>query len=61
MSESLAFLKERTGGLLGSSVKWNFTKFLVAGDGATVKRYSPKTDPASMARDIEALLVDVAA
>jgi glutathione peroxidase len=56
-----AFLKERTGGLLGSSIKWNFTKFLVAGDGTTVKRYSPKTDPAAMAKDIEALLSDIAA
>ena len=56
-----AFLKERTGGLLGSSVKWNFTKFLVAADGRTVKRYSPKTDPAAIAGDIEALLSDVAA
>lgn len=56
-----AFLKERTGGLLGSSVKWNFTKFLVAADGRTVKRYSPKTDPGAIAGDIEALLSDVAA
>ena len=56
-----AFLKERTGGLLGSSIKWNFTKFLVAADGTTVKRYSPKTEPAAMAKDIEALLVDEAA
>jgi glutathione peroxidase len=56
-----AFLKERTGGLLGSSVKWNFTKFLVAEDGTTVKRYSPKTEPAAMVKDIEALLVDSAA
>jgi glutathione peroxidase len=56
-----AFLKERTSGMLGSSIKWNFTKFLVAADGSTVKRYSPKTEPAAMANDIEALLVDVAA
>ena len=51
-----AFLKERTGGLLGSGIKWNFTKFLVAGDGVTVKRYSPKTEPAALVADIEALL-----
>jgi glutathione peroxidase len=51
-----AFVKERTGGLLGSAVKWNFTKFLVAGDGVTVKRYSPKTEPAALVADIEALL-----
>jgi glutathione peroxidase-family protein len=55
------FLKEHTSGLLGSGIKWNFTKFLVAPDGITVKRYSPKTDPAAMTADIEALLVDAAA
>jgi glutathione peroxidase len=56
-----AFLKNRTGGLLGSAVKWNFTKFLVAGDGTTVTRYSPKTDPADLAGDIESLLQKPAA
>jgi glutathione peroxidase len=56
-----AFLKERTGGLLGSAVKWNFTKFLVAPDGTTVKRYSPKTDPATLSGDIEAFLAREAA
>ena len=52
-----AFLKERAGGLLGSSIKWNFTKFLVAADGTTVKRFTPKTAPAELQADIEALLV----
>jgi glutathione peroxidase len=51
-----AFLKERTGGLLGSSIKWNFTKFLVAPDGRTVTRYSPRTQPSDIRDDIEALL-----
>ncbi len=51
-----AFLKERSRGMLGSSVKWNFTKFLVAPDGTTVTRYGPKTEPAALAGDIEALL-----
>ena len=55
------FLKERTGGLLGSSIKWNFTKFLVAPDGSTVTRYSSRTDPADLAGDIEGLLSDAAA
>ena len=55
------FVKERTKGLLGSAVKWNFTKFLVAGDGVTVKRYSPTTEPAELAGDIEALLSPAAA
>ena len=51
-----AFLKESAGGLLGSRIKWNFTKFLVAPDGTTVKRFSPKTEPADIEGDIEALL-----
>ena len=56
-----AFLKERTGGLLGSRIKWNFTKFLVAPDGVTVSRFAPKTSPEAMRADIEALLSPQAA
>ncbi|MGB7982926.1 MAG: glutathione peroxidase [Candidatus Nanopelagicales bacterium] len=56
-----AFLKEHTGGLLGSAIKWNFTKFLVAPDGRTVKRYAPKTEPAKLVDDIRDLLADRAA
>ena len=55
------FLKDRSRGLLGSSIKRNFTKFLVAPDGVTVKRYSPKTDPSALTSDIEALLRSEAA
>jgi len=50
------FLKGKAGGLLGSGIKWNFTKFLVAPDGTTVKRYAPKTSPEALQPDIEALL-----
>lgn len=53
-----AFLKERAGGMLGSAIKWNFTKFLVAPDGRTVKRYAPKTSPTEIVADIEPLLDD---
>ena len=42
--------------LLGSSIKWNFTKFLVAPDGTTVTRYAPKTEPAELTEDIVAVL-----
>ena len=55
-----AFLKAQTGGLLGSSVKWNFTKFLVASDGVTVKRYGSRTEPAALRPEIQALLEPVA-
>ena len=50
------FLKERAGGMLGSSIKWNFTKFLVAPDGQTVRRYAPKTKPTDIEPDIVGLL-----
>jgi glutathione peroxidase len=44
-------------GLLGSkAIKWNFTKFLIGKDGAVLKRYAPTDTPASMAKDIEAVL-----
>jgi glutathione peroxidase len=55
-----AFLKDRAGGTLTSAVKWNFTKFLVAPDGATVRRYRPHTSPESIAADIEAMLPQAA-
>ena len=51
-----AFLKDRAGGRLGSAIKWNFTKFLVAPDGRAVKRYPPTTKPEAIRPDIEALL-----
>jgi glutathione peroxidase len=51
-----AYLKEKAGGLLGSAIKWNFTKFLVAPDGTTVKRYAPKTDPEVVKIDAEEML-----
>ena len=44
-------------GLLGTkSIKWNFTKFLVAKDGQVIKRYAPTDTPASLVKDIEAAL-----
>ena len=39
-----------------NDIRWNFEKFLIGKDGKPVKRYSPKTKPAELAADIEALL-----
>ncbi|OKY24783.1 MULTISPECIES: glutathione peroxidase [Thalassotalea] len=51
------FLKKEAPGILGSkSIKWNFTKFLVDGNGNVVKRYSPTTKPEELSHDIERLL-----
>ncbi|MBO7467443.1 MAG: glutathione peroxidase [Bacteroidaceae bacterium] len=50
------YLKKETGGLFGSAIKWNFTKFLVSRDGNTIKRFAPTTAPKDIAKDIEELL-----
>ena len=42
--------------LLGNSIKWNFSKFLVDGSGVPVRRYSPMTSPARIAEDARRLL-----
>ena len=51
------WLTQAKPGLLGStSIKWNFTKFLVGRDGEVIKRYAPLDKPASLAKDVEAAL-----
>ena len=50
------YLKSETKGLLGSSIKWNFTKFLINRDGTVIKRYAPTVTPAKMENDIKAML-----
>lgn len=51
------WLCQEAPGLLGSkSIKWNFTKFLIAKDGTVLKRYAPTDTPKSLAQDIEAAL-----
>ena len=50
------YLKNEKSGLLGSSIKWNFTKFLIDRSGKVVGRYAPTTTPEQLTKDIEALL-----
>ena len=50
------YLKDQKTGLLGSSIKWNFTKFLVDRSGKVVARHAPTTTPESLKKEIEALL-----
>src|SRR3546814_11006827 len=38
-------LKKEKTGLLGSGIKWNFTKFLVDREGRTVSRHAPTKKP----------------
>jgi glutathione peroxidase len=37
-------------------IEWNFAKFLLGRDGTVLRRWSPKTEPADIAEDIEAAL-----
>jgi glutathione peroxidase len=51
------WMKSEAKGLMGStSIKWNFTKFLIDREGNVVKRYGPQDTPASIAKDIAKLL-----
>ena len=42
------YLKSCKGGVLGSKIKWNFTKFLVDREGNVVNRFAPVTTPDSI-------------
>ena len=50
------YLRREKSGLLGSAIKWNFTKFLIDRSGKVVGRYAPIATPESLTKDIEALL-----
>ena len=49
-------LKNAKSGLLGPSIKWNFTKFLVDRSGRAIGRYAPTASPEGLRKEIEALL-----
>ena len=55
-SDLFKFLKKEKKGALGSSIKWNFTKFLIDREGNVVKRFAPTDTPESIEQDIVALL-----
>ena len=50
------YLRSEKSGLLGASIKWNFTKFLVDRSGKVVARHAPSTTPRALKKEIEALL-----
>ncbi|MBN2508831.1 MAG: glutathione peroxidase [Spirochaetales bacterium] len=51
-----AYLRRNLKGFPTSSVKWNFTKFLLDKTGKPVKRFSPATDPGNIEPHILRLL-----
>jgi glutathione peroxidase len=50
------FLKNKARGLLGRSIRWNFTKFLVDRRGNVVKRFAPATPPRKIGGRVRELL-----
>ncbi|WWC93084.1 uncharacterized protein L201_008049 [Kwoniella dendrophila CBS 6074] len=61
MNEVFAWLKSQKGAGVGgvagtTSIKWNFTKFLINKDGQVVGRYGSSTKPEKLKEEIEKLL-----
>ncbi|MCX7922605.1 MAG: glutathione peroxidase [Clostridia bacterium] len=50
------FLQEKSPGIFGKSIKWNFTKFLIDAKGNVVERFAPTTSPAKLKGRIEELI-----
>ncbi|WP_296047012.1 glutathione peroxidase [uncultured Alteromonas sp.] len=51
------YLKAQAPGLFGTkAIKWNFTKFLISKDRASIRRFGPQTSPESLHQEIERLL-----
>ncbi|MFA7082437.1 MAG: glutathione peroxidase [Bacteroidales bacterium] len=50
------YLKKELGGLFFSSIKWNFTKFLIDNNGKPIKRFSPTFTPDKIDIELEKLL-----
>ena len=54
------FLREAAPEPDGSTaITWNFTKFLVNAHGEVVKRYSPKTTPEEIAKELDQALAEL--
>ncbi len=45
-------LKKQKGGLFGSKIKWNFTKFIVDAEGNVIKRFGPAEKPSKIEKYI---------
>ncbi len=50
------WLKSQKSGVLGSKIKWNFTKFLIDRNGNVVERFAPTVTPAKIDSEVAKLL-----
>lgn len=47
------WLGSQKGGVLGGRISWNFTKFLIDGQGRVLRRYAPPVPPVRIAQRIK--------
>ena len=50
------WLKSQKGGVLGSNIKWNFTKFLIDREGNVLERFAPTVTPEKLAEKVKEAL-----
>lgn len=50
------YLKGEKGGVMGSKIKWNFTKFLIDRNGNVIDRFAPTTTPEKLEEKVKELL-----
>ncbi len=50
------YLKSQKGGIMGSKIKWNFTKFLVDREGNVVDRFGSTTTPEKLEKTVKETL-----
>lgn len=50
------YLKKQKSGLMGSKIKWNFTKFLIDKNGNVIKRFGPTTTPEQIEKKLKEIL-----
>jgi len=50
------YLKKELGGMFGSKIKWNFTKFLISPEGIPLKRFAPVTVPEKIDKYLTGIL-----
>ncbi len=52
------YLKGELKGKKGADISWNFEKFLIDREGYPALRFSPRTEPAALEKEIEKLLTE---
>jgi len=50
------YLKASLGGVFGSTIKWNFTKFVIDKNGRPVQRFAPITTPEAIEKYLQDIL-----